>query len=550
MPADFPWLAIMRRPADLGDPSRRAPPAPPRRGARAAGGLPDNRRVAPRPASRLALCALLACLAAPAGGVDLERVELDLRPGFDEGTLALTARLEYSNPRLEREIVLGLSERFDRVAVALHGESIPFEREGGWIALRLEQPTPTVVLEFELAGAAGASDDERRPVLTRDDLFLLWSDRFYPIDFEDWALFRIDLTLPPGFEAIAPGRLVERVGTPAGVRWRFETSHPARNVSVFADRRWRRTAHEVGGRAIETLFHPESAPLAGRVARASADVLAFFEELHGGYPFDGFAFVTLDGIYARRAFPGFVGYSPAYLAREMERTGHDAHETSLLWWGYAFGGRGPGAFQWLEGLGDYVEILYDEARGHPVPAIFERFRAEYLASPREEEPAISELRGSTPQKFVHGKYPWLLHVLRGELGLEALRAGVRRLASDCAARACSLDEVVAALEAGSGRSLERWRRQWLERRGVPELEYAVVRAGEGLRLRVVQRGELYDLPLEVALDGPAGRLRVVRVDLLAVREQEVDLGSAEGAESAVLDPERKLLLRLREVGAP
>jgi len=469
---------------------------------------------------------LIALIAAAAGAADLERVELDLRPGFEEGTLALSARLEYANPELARDFELGLSDRFERVAVTVGGEAVPFERGPGWIVVRLERAAPRVVLDFELAGPSGASDDERRPVLTGDDLFLLWSDRFYPIDFEDWALYRIELTLPAGFEAIAPGRLVER------------------------DRRWTRSAHEVGGRAIETLFHPESAPLAGRVARASADVLAFFEELHGGYPFDGFAFVTLDGIHARRAFPGFVGYSPAYLAREMGRTGHDAHETSLLWWGYAFGGRGPGAFQWLEGLGDYVEILYDEARGHPVPAIFERFRAEYLASTREEEPAPSELRGSTPQKFVHGKYPWLLHVLRGELGLEALRAGVRRLASDCAARACSLDELVAALEAGSGRSLARWRRQWLERRGVPELEYAVVRAGEALRLRVVQRGELYDLPLEVALDGPAGRVRIVRVELPAVREQELDLGPAEGAESVVLDPERKLLLRLREVGAP
>lgn len=500
-----------------------------------------------RPAS---LLALLACLSGPAGAADLERAELDLRPDFATGELALSARLEYANPELARDFELGLSDRFERVSVTVGREPVPFERGPGWIAVRLERPAPTVVLDFELAGLAGASADERRPVLTGDDLFLLWSDRFYPIAFEDWARFRIDLTLPAGFEAIAPGRLVGRVETPAGVRWRFETSPPVRNVSVFADRRWVRRAHDVGGRAIETLFHPASAPLAGRVARASADVLAFFEELHGGYPFDGFAFLTLDGIYARRAFPGFVGYSPAYLAREMERTGHDAHETSLLWWGYAFGGRGPGAFQWLEGLGDYVEILYDEARGHPVPAIFERFRVEYLASTREEEPAISELRGSTPQKFVHGKYPWLLHVLRGELGLEALRAGVRRLASDCAFRACSLDELVAALEAGSGRSLARWRAQWLERRGVPELEYAIVRAGEALRLRIVQRGELYELPLEVALDGPAGRVRRVRFDLPAVREHEADLGPADGAESVVLDPERELLLRLRELPPP
>lgn len=85
---------------------------------------------------------------------------------------------------------------------------------------------------------------------------------------------------------------------------------------------------------------------------------------------------------------------------------------------------------------------------------------------------------------------------------------------------------------------------------MPELEYAIVRAGEALRLRIVQRGELYELPLEVALDGPAGRVRRVRFDLPAVREQEADLGPADGAESVVLDPERRLLLRLRELPPP
>lgn len=508
-----------------------------------------SRRVRGARACAVALGGGLALAATAAGAADLVRIDLEVRPDFAAGRIELAARLEIDNPTFQGDFEFGLSDRYERVRVTADGRECQLTREPGGIVVRVERPGRRLVLGFELSGPTGASADERRATLGADDLFLLWSDRFYPIDFEDWALARVDLTLPAGFEAIAPGRLVVREPVAGGERWRFETSQPVRNLSVFADRRWIRRVHQIGARRIETLFHPESDPLSGRVARSSAEVLDFFEGLHGGYPFDGFTFVTLDGIYARRAFPGFVGYSPAYLAKEMERTGHDAHETSLLWWGYAFGGRGPGSFQWLEGLGDYVEILYDQAYGLPVPAIFERFRAEYLATTREEEPAIDALRGSTPQKFVHGKYPWLMHVLRGEIGEEAFRAAVRGVYSTCRFRACTLDELVGALEAGSGRSLGRWRAQWLERRGVPEIEYEVLRGAGSVRVRLRQSGELYDLPLEIALDGPKGR-RVERIDLPARPEVEVGFALDGGVDAVVLDPNRKLLLRTRPTAFP
>ena len=91
-------------------------------------------------------------------------------------------------------------------------------------------------------------------------------------------------------------------------------------------------------------------------------------------------------MYARRAFTGFVGYEPGYLERTLERDGYDGHETALLWWGYATRGEGPGAFQWTEGFGDYVEILYAEGTGKPVPYNMQRARDAFLAmNPRPDD---------------------------------------------------------------------------------------------------------------------------------------------------------------------
>ncbi len=483
---------------------------------------------------------------------DLVRLELDLRPDFARRELAETAVLTFANPGLEVEFAFGLRDSFTRLEVREASSPVAVERESGGLTVRLERPAPEVVLTFELAGPAGASGDEKRDLLTPDDLFLLWSDRFYPTVFDDWAASDIALTLPPGFEAIAPGRLAERREVDGAVRWRFTSEVPIRLPSVFADRRWQRREHAVDGWRIQTLFHPESAPLADAVARASADVLAFYTDLHGSYAFDGFSFVTLDGIFARRAFPGFVGYRPAYLAREMERTGHDAHETALLWWFSTFAGRGPGSFQWTEGLGDYVELLYDEARGKPYPAIFERFRSEYLAMPPGEEVPLAELRGSTPQKIVHGRYPWLMHLLRFAIGDEAFRTGVRRLTERYRFGTFSLDELVATFAEAGGQSLAWWRDEWLLRPGVPELaaEVAGSAPDDGSRVRVTVRqlGALYHLPLEIGLESAAG-LRIERVELPAAAATTFTFDSAAPVTRVVLDPRRWLLMRLREAPA-
>ncbi len=207
---------------------------------------------------------------------DLVRLELDLRPDFARRELALRAILTFANPGLESSFAFGLRDSFTTVEVREASSPVAVLRESGGITVRLERPEREVVLTFDLAGPAGASSDEKRDVLSPDDLFLLWSDRFYPTVFDDWAVYDITLTLPPGFEAIAPGRLAEREKVDDAVRWRFTSAAPIRLPSVFADRRWQRREHLVGGWSIQTLFHPESEVLADAVARTSADVLAFY----------------------------------------------------------------------------------------------------------------------------------------------------------------------------------------------------------------------------------------------------------------------------------
>lgn len=479
----------------------------------------------------------------------IRQYDLVIEPDFAAKTLALFCSITIDNPGLADAFEFGLNDFYKSVDVTSPSAPLIVKREAGAILVTLEKPAASLRLDFKLSGSPGQSQSEERAVIDDQSLFLIWSDRFYPNDFDHWSPVRTTIVLPAGFEVIAPGREIESspAGRPGGlVRHVFASSGPEVNYSVFADRRWVKSERTVHGIRIETLLHPQGAKFADQIFRTSGEILKFFSDTFCPYPFDQFALVTIEGIYARRAFSNFVGYEPAYIEKEFTTTGFDAHETSLLWWFYTIRGSGPGGYQWIEGFGDYAEFLYDEHAGRPIPKIFRTFRDEYLAAAPEKDYLWSELRGNTDQAFIHGKYPWLMHLVRYVIGDAPFARAMKFLFERWKFRTLSMDEFVAALEQGSGASLAWFRDEWLARRGVPvmALKWDAHQAeGGGFMVSgmIDQTGALYHLPVEIGIRTASG----VRVEKVAVAEKVTSFSfrSKERPGDVVLDPNGWILMK-------
>ncbi|MFQ6104331.1 MAG: M1 family metallopeptidase, partial [Candidatus Glassbacteria bacterium] len=451
---------------------------------------------------------------------DIRHYDLQIRPDFATKTLDLRTRILICNPELQEEITLGLSDFYDVVKVTSLTSTVKVSRSPGLVNIKLEKPAKEMVLVIKLKGAPGKSNGEDRDVISDSSLFLLWSDRFYPIDFNDWATVKTHIVLPSGFQAVAPGKLVEASHLANRIEYMFETTNPAVCFSVIADARWIKTEREVDGLRMQTLLYPESQKFVGQIFSTSRKILEFYSETYCPYPFDQFSFVTIEGINARRAFPGFVGYDPQYLEKEFLTTGHDAHETALLWWFYTIRGSGPGGFQWTEGFGDYAEFLYDDVYGKPIPEIFRYFREKYLKLPFENDVPYQQLRGNTPQEILHGKYPWLMHILRYVMGDIYFKKAMRLLFERFRFETFSMSEFVQALEEAGGKSLVWWREEWLERKGVPviSLESDIKRGDDSYHTKIIltQLGNIYHLPLEIGIETGEG-MRIEKVNLTGRR---------------------------------
>jgi hypothetical protein len=476
----------------------------------------------------------------------IEHIDLRIEPDFKSKKISLSATIAIKNPGREGEFSFGLNDRYDSIIVTAGGSPAPFTRADGEITVTLKHPSENLKLVFDVNGFLGKSVDENCEIVTDSSLFLLWSDRFYPIDFGRWATMKIVIVLPSGFQAIAPGRITSEEKMGSNVIYTFETSRPTISASVFADQRWIKTEREINGIRMRTLLFPESQTFSDQICRTSSEIVKFFSETLCPYPFDEFTFVTIRGMYARRAFPGFVGYEPRYLEKEFTTTGHDAHETSLLWWTYTLHGTGPGSFQWTEGFGDYAEILYDEVYQKPIPKIFQRFRREYLATLTEQDLLYSELRGNTPQKFIHGKYPWLLHVVRSVVGDSAFQSALKLVFQRYQYRTFSMSEFISTLEEGCGQSLQWWREEWLGRKGVPMIAVNSQIQRRDSRYVVTctleQRGNTYHLPLAIGIEFRLG-LRIEKV-MLNDRRMVFTFESKEEPTRIQLDPQGWVLMNV------
>lgn len=511
---------------------------------------------------RLSL-ALLFCLtvavvqAADIPGYRISNYKLAITPDFHTHRVAIDTQIEVDNPGRLSEFEFTVRKPFHLLPSQIQEPGRTLEASEDGIRIKFAVPKRKFVLHVRTAADAGAiSTSENRPVVDDDSLFLIWSDAFYPIDWAQWAPVETVINLPAGYEAVAPGRLIEKSKTKSGsTRFRFSSRLPQVAFSIFADRRWTRTERTVDGFRIVTLLHPESRRFAEQIFSSSPDVLRYFTDLHGYMPTEEFSFVTIPGMYGRRAFSGFIGYPPKALEKLMSVYGRDAHETSLLWWGYTTRANGPGAWQWSEGLGDYVEFMYLENRKLPLPSIFNDFRKQYLATEPSHEPLFSELRGNTPQKFVHGKYPWVMAALRYSIGDEAFGRGIRDLFSAYRCRTFSLDQFVAVFEKASGHSLTSWRKNWFERRGLPELKLTVSQTPDrshGVELwnvkgMVEQDGAFTGMALDVEFKTPQGS----SVDTIRMNEQLAKFTyTGPGPVEVSLDPGMKLLFRVSNLSTP
>ena len=424
---------------------------------------------------------------------------------------------------------------------------------------RLEPQAPERETIAPAAGQRAAAEDVQ--VLLQAEPSFLYSSRsyWYPqAPVSDYATARIRVSVPPGVECVASGEL--EAGFPVIVPGKdpaqnrklyvFNAAQPLRYLAFILSRFARaetatiafgaavsaHTAAFAGGAGTGSAAKPLSGTVyrslnlsveanprqvqRGReLAERATEIAMFYESIVGDSPYSSFTVALIES-----DLPG--GHSPGYFAalnQQLPSSGlvwrNDpaafpnypdffiAHELAHQWWGQAVGWRNYHE-QWIsEGFAQYFAAMYAQhQRGaEGLASVLKQLRRWGMEA-SDQGPIylgyrLGHIRGESRvfRALVYNKSAAVLHMLRRLVGDQAFFSGVRRFYREARFRKVGTQDFRAAMEAETGRSLERFFDRWIYGSTLPKLKVTHRVDGTDLVVHVEQLGEIFDVPLTVTL---------------------------------------------------
>lgn len=389
-------------------------------------------------------------------------------------------------------------------------------------------------------------------VISEEGIFLANSTAWYPQFENPMVSFRLNISLPAGWDAVSQGRLInaQQDGAQRAVVW--EELHPQDDIYLVAGR-FQRYAQSTG--AVEALVYLREADvaLAKKYLDVTAQYIGMYSKLLGPYPYAKFALVE-NFWETGYGMPSFTLLGPKVIRFPFILHSSYPHEILHNYWGngvfvdYAEG-------NWAEGLTAYLaDHLVNEQRGKG-----EEYRRDVLQKyadfvGKESDFPVARFvsrHSSSSEAVGYGKTMMFFHMLRQEVGDTDFIRALRRFYSQFKFKQAAFKDLEEIFSEVTERDFSAFFEQWIYRSGAPDLiieSAAATQTAQGYKLKAtlkqVQQGDLYQLlvPVAVHLEGEeqAYHSRVA----LRQRTQEIELDFAARPLRIEIDPQFDVFRRL------
>jgi aminopeptidase N len=280
----------------------------------------------------------------------------------------------------------------------------------------------------------------------------------------DKATFSIAVTAPSDLEVLSNGELAGREDAGGRTTWTYvgDDAMATYLASVVIGDYVIETSTTPSGLALRNVFPASETDRSREVFAAVPEMLAFYTEQFGPYPFDSYGHILVADV------EGF-----ALENQTLSLFGGDAlsepiaaHELVHQWFGNAVS-LGRWGDIWLnEGFATYGEWLWEEHRGADLREI-----AEFM----HEQAAAIDVPPATPpaDELFHGtvylRGGLVLYALRLEIGVDRMADLLRRWYATHRGGSATTEDFVALAEEVAGRDLDAFFDGWLFGTELPPL---------------------------------------------------------------------------------
>lgn len=349
----------------------------------------------------------------------------------------------------------------------------------------------------------------------------------------DKATGELIVTAPNHYQVVSNGLLVEETDLPDGLRrthWRQSVPIASWLYTLGVARFNAHHAGTVQGVPLQTWVFPQDRDMGIRLFDdLSRRTMNFFVTQIGPYPYEKLAHVQATG------FSGGTEYATAIFYGEKgvnAGRGPVVHEIAHQWWGNSVTAHDWDDVWLSEGFATYFTLLFtehDEGRDAFVDGL-KRSRAQILQLEQKlpNTPVIHRNLSDMSKvlnNLVYQKGGWVLHMLRAEVGTEVFWKAIRDYYRRYRDQNASTAKLRAIFERMSGKPLDWFFTQWLNRPGVPEIDgswrYDAARQQVEITLTQSQAPDAYRLTVEVGIVTAPGA--PPRVERLAMNGRQATL---------------------------
>lgn len=299
----------------------------------------------------------------------------------------------------------------------------------------------------------------------------------------DIATFSADVGIDNEFMVLANGAPVRSDEEPGLKRTAFVLQQPVPTYAmhVIASEFEVLRLGVVDGVPVDAVVHAAEAPLIGDLWGVAVSALIHFNKNFGAFPFSRYAMISVPGAFGGMEHATIVSLADTGVVQNGTGTRRAAmHELAHHWFGDD-AHQGEWAAFWLnESLASFMELEGQRVLGGP--SLY-RERLETLRKAIFTNPGTfndDALHYVTDQAFPgevtqasfnapYVKGPWLYHMLRVQLGDEALAKGLRALHEKHHFAPYTTESALAVLNEATGADLSQFFEEWVYTPGWPQL---------------------------------------------------------------------------------
>jgi aminopeptidase N len=370
----------------------------------------------------------------------------------------------------------------------------------------------------------------------------------------DKATGEFVVSAPAHYQVIANGVLIEELDLPGQQR----RTHWKQSVPISS---WlyalgvaRFSVHHAGvtnGVPLQTWVFPQD-QVAGRqlFEELSRRTMDFFVSHIGPYSYEKLANVEAAGLNGGTEHASAIFYGEKSVTAG---NGPVVHEIAHQWWGNSVTERDWDDVWLSEGFATYFTLLFAE---------HDEGREAFVAGLKQSRNSVLQLEKKLPDTpvvhrnlsdmrrvlngLVYQKAGWVLHMLRDEVGTETFWRAIREYYRRYRNQSASTAELRAVFEQASGKPLDWFFTQWLNRPGVPTIEgswrYDAARKAIEITLAQSQADAPFRVKVDVGIVSKPGALPTIATVELSGKQATHSVPVDAAPASVTIDPDTWLLM--------